>query len=117
MEMKTKKLSNLNSCQAVEFLPGIFRRTMSYNKANMLCHFTLKKNARIELHKHVACQNGFVIRGKVRFFTQDGNSFIVEDGDGYLFESEEYHGSEVLEDTELIECFSPFRPEYADTAV
>ena len=99
----------------VEMLPGIFRTTLAYNGVLMLCHFSMKKGASIPLHNHKAVQNGYVIKGKVRFFTKENDSIIVEPGSSYVFDSDEYHGSEVLEDTELIECFSPIRPEYIDT--
>ena len=87
---------------------------MAYNEASMLCYFTLKKGASIPLHQHEAVQNGFMIRGKVCFLQEGGKSLMVENGDGYIFESNEKHGGEVLEDSELIECFTPMRPEYVD---
>lgn len=107
-------LTKLDQGEKVEMLPGIFRTTMSYNESSMLCHFRMEKGASIPLHQHEAVQNGFVIRGKVRFLQEGGKSIVVEDGNGYIFESNEMHGSEVLEDSELIECFTPMRPEYAD---
>ena len=107
-------LTRLKDGKKVEIFPGIFRTTMSYNEASMLCCITLTKGANIPLHHHEAVQNGFVIRGKVRFLQEGGKSFVVENGDGYIFESNEKHGGEVLEDSELIECFTPMRPEYVD---
>ena len=100
----------------VEMFPGIFRTTMSYNEATMLCYFHMSKGASIPLHKHEAVQNGFVIKGKVRFIVDSGKSksIIVEGGGGYVFESNEPHGVDVLEDSEVIECFAPMRPEYVD---
>jgi len=109
-----KGLTNMHKRRKVEMLPGIFRTTMSYNITSMLCYFHMIKGAKIPLHKHIAVQNGFVIKGRVKFFLDGERSFVVENGDGYIFGSNELHGSEVLEDTELIECFSPMRPEYLD---
>lgn len=100
--------------KTVEMFPGIYRTTLSYNDDIMLCHFTMKKGAYIPLHSHVAAQIGYVIKGKVRFFTKEKEDIIVEPGCGYIFDSNEEHGSEVLEDTELIESFTPMRPEYQD---
>jgi quercetin dioxygenase-like cupin family protein len=106
-------LSRLDPARKVALRPGIDRVTMSYNDQNMLCYFYLKKGAVLELHTHEAVQNGFVIKGRVRFFKKDGSGFEVSAGDGYIFDSNEPHGSEILEDSEFIECFSPMRPEYA----
>lgn len=111
---KYRTVTRLSEQKTVEFIPGIFRTTMSYNDNCMLCHFRLTKGASIKLHHHTAVQNGYVINGKIRFFKEGGKSFIVGNGDGYIFGSNEPHGSEVLEDTELVECFTPMRPEYAD---
>ena len=107
-------LTRLNERKKVEMLPGIYRVTMSYNDESMLCYFYMDKGASIPLHKHKAVQNGFIIKGKVRFLQEDGKSTVMEEGDGYIFGSNESHGSEFLEYTELIECFTPMRPEYVD---
>jgi uncharacterized cupin superfamily protein len=55
-----------------------------------------------------------VLSGKVKFFDADGNERILGPGDGYLFSSYEPHGSVAIEETELIETFTPARPEYLD---
>jgi quercetin dioxygenase-like cupin family protein len=98
--------------ESVMMFEGIYRRTLCYDDDNMLCHFTLEKGSSIPLHSHVAVQNGYVISGKVKFLAENGDEIIVNPGDGYFFKSNEVHGSEVMEDSEIIECFSPVRPEY-----
>ena len=105
-------IAHLDPSRRVPVRPGIDRVTLAYNKDLMLCYFYLAKGSKLELHRHVAVQNGYVIKGKVRFLKEDGSSFMVGPGDGYVFDSNEMHGSEVLEDSELIECFTPMRPEY-----
>lgn len=98
----------------VEIRPGIFRSTLVYNKDNMLCYFHEKPGARVDLHTHDAVQSGYVIKGKVKFFDAEGNERILGPGDGYLFNSNEPHGSVALEETVLAESFTPIRPEYLD---
>jgi quercetin dioxygenase-like cupin family protein len=114
MENKLKKLAQLKDAKTVEALPGIFRTTMSYSDEVMLCHFILKEGSSIPLHNHEAVQSGYVVRGKVRFLRKDSEGFEAVEGTGYLFESDEWHGAEAIEESEIIECFSPMRPEYAD---
>lgn len=106
-------LSNLAQGKRVQMRPGIERVTMSYNDQNMLCYFYLKAGTGLPLHDHAAIQNGFVVKGRIKFFKANGESFVAAPGDGYIFDSSEAHGSEVLEDSEIIECFTPMRPEYA----
>jgi quercetin dioxygenase-like cupin family protein len=96
----------------VENPPGVIRRTLSYNEQSMLCHFHLHAGARIPLHHHPAVQNGYVIRGKVRFVGRGGSSFVAEAGCGYVFASNEPHGAEILEEAEVVDFFTPMRPEY-----
>jgi len=110
MESFSKPIS-LVDIKPVEKPTGIFRRTLSYNKETMLCHFEMKKGAQIPLHNHFHVQNGFCIAGKIRFITQKGD-FIVKAGDSYIFNSNETHGADILEDSVAIEVFSPCREEY-----
>jgi quercetin dioxygenase-like cupin family protein len=52
-----------------------------------------------------------VITGKLQFETEEGR-FSVEAGDSYIFESNEKHGAIILEDSEVIDIFSPARADY-----
>ena len=104
--------ARLTESPAVENPPGILRRTLAHNDQLMLCHFELRKGARIPLHEHLAVQNGYLIRGRMRMFWEDGRELLAEPGTGWCFASHERHGAEVLEDSEAIECFTPARPEY-----
>ena len=96
----------------IEIRRGVFRTTLAYDRNSMLCRFQMPKGATIDLHSHEALQNGFVISGQLKFFLQDGSSFMVGPGDGYNFASREEHGSEAMEDVDFIEFFAPLRPEY-----
>lgn len=106
-----KKPVNIKNITPKEALPGIFIRTLTYNDDVTQCHFTLKKGAKIPLHDHLFSQNGFIIEGKMKFITVKGE-FIASSGDSYIFNQWEKHGAEVLEDTKLLETFSPTRKEY-----
>ncbi|HUI71839.1 MAG TPA: cupin domain-containing protein [Spirochaetia bacterium] len=98
----------------VENPPGIFRATLAYNDQIMVCYYTMKRGAEVPLHSHSAAQNGYVVRGRLRMTKEMGEeAFIAEAGTGYCFSPDEKHGAEVLEDSEVIECFAPMRPEYA----
>lgn len=102
---------NWKDIAPVESIPGIFRYTLSYNKESMLCLFKMKKSSQIPLHNHIHTQNGYCLKGEIRFFTKKGE-FIAKAGDSYVFNSNEAHGAEVLTDTEVIEVFVPCRDEY-----
>jgi quercetin dioxygenase-like cupin family protein len=108
----TKPVAHAASEPTIEFRPGVFRTTLSYDQSSMLCRFQMQAGATIAMHSHAALQNGFIISGMLRFFREDGSEFAVGPGDGYVFGSEERHGSEALEDVDFIEFFAPLRPEY-----
>lgn len=112
---KNTLLINLNDQIPLEMLPNVFRTTLAYNDRLMMCHFTLKKGSNIPLHNHKAAQVGYVIKGQIRFFTKDNNNILTKTGSSYIFDCEEYHGAEVLEDSDIIECFSPIRQDYVNS--
>ena len=101
----------LNNIQPVKMLKGIYRRTLCFNNDLMLCHFILKKDSKLPLHKHKEHQVGYVIKGKMKFITEYGD-FIVKEGDSYIFKSNEKHGATIIEDTEVIDVFNPSRTDY-----
>ena len=78
----------------------------------MMCIFEQRKGVSLELHRHVAVQNGYVLSGAIQFTRGDGTSFIARAGDSYVFDSNEEHGSSCIEDACFIENFTPCRPEY-----
>ena len=112
--MSTEKpLANLDDIESVEALPGIYRKTLAYNPQVMMCHFVLKAGAVMPQHHHEAAQAGYLISGRLKFKTADGG-FEVGPGASYTFGPNQEHGASALEDTEVIEVFTPMRPEYAD---
>lgn len=96
-----------------EIMPGIVRTTMSFGEDSMMCVFEMKKGAIIPLHEHPASQNGFIISGKVELDTgNEGEERIAVAGDGYYIPSHALHGMRVLEDSRIVENFSPCRKEF-----
>ena len=109
------KQKNVETTEAVEMLPGVTRKTLAYNKNIMLCYITLKKGAKIPLHHHDPSQIGYVASGRARFIgASEADAFEAGPGDAYVMDPNVEHGAEALEDTVLVEAFSPSRPEYED---
>lgn len=105
---------HLHQIEGIEKPEGVIRRTLAHNDQVMLCHFELKQGASIPMHSHKPAQIGYVVFGCVRFKSgRCPEGFIVKAGDGYVFDPEEEHGAEAIEDSVYIEVFSPSRPEYA----
>lgn len=113
----TNKITNLADRNKVELRPGLVKTNLSYNDQSMLCHFTMKKGCVLPLHNHEAVQNGFVLSGKLKYTLADENKNVYEEGvigpgGGYVWNANEYHSTEALEDMEFVEFFTPMRPEY-----
>ncbi|NHJ24332.1 MAG: cupin domain-containing protein [Candidatus Lokiarchaeota archaeon] len=108
---KKNYLISKDTISPVEALKGIYRRTLVYNEKIMLCYFRLNKGSEVPLHSHEQHQVGYVIKGKLNFFTSD-YQFIAKKGDSYIFDSNEEHGARVLTDSEVIDIFSPSREDY-----
>jgi len=106
-----KNLVSTNSVEPVKAFKGIYRKTLAYNSNIMLCHFFLEKNAEVPLHNHKEHQVGFVIKGRLKFFTEN-REFIAREGDSYIFDSNVKHGAIILEDSEVIDIFNPAREDY-----
>lgn len=114
MENEIRSTARAQDAPGVEAAEGIMRKTLAYSPSQMLCHFSMKAGARIPLHNHEAAQIGYLIAGKARFFKESGEEFIAETGSSWAFPEWEKHGAEFLEDSEVVEVFSPLRPEYLD---
>jgi quercetin dioxygenase-like cupin family protein len=106
-----KNILSKDNVKQINVFEGVYRKTLVYNKNLMLCHFTLEKNAEIPIHSHIEYQIGYVINGKLKFITENGE-FIAKKGDSYIFDSNEKHGAIILEDSEVIDVFHPSREDY-----
>jgi quercetin dioxygenase-like cupin family protein len=114
MKPGAKHTGSLRTDPRVPRAPGIERVTLTYDTDSMLCWFYLAKGSRLPMHTHPESQNGIVMKGKLIFTKGGGETLHLSAGDAYYFAANEAHGSEMLEDTELLECFSPSREDYKD---
>ena len=109
------KQKSLDTAKPVEMLPGVIRKTLTYNDQAMMCQIELKQGATIPLHHHESVQIGMCVSGRVRLFGEKPeDNFEAAAGESYVMDSNQPHGAEALEDSALLEVFTPSRPEYAD---
>jgi len=94
-----------------ELLDGAEMKTLAHGEKTLLAKFHLKKGAAIPLHGHIYEQTGFMISGKMRFKIGD-EQFDCEPGDTWCIPGDVPHGVEVLEDSVVVEVFSPVREDY-----
>jgi quercetin dioxygenase-like cupin family protein len=99
--------------ERVEMHPGMWRQTLVSGKGLMLCLFTLKAGTKLPAHSHVHEQAGFVISGAVAL-TVNGSTEVTRKGCAYFVASGLEHSALALEDSAVVDAFSPPRAEYID---
>jgi quercetin dioxygenase-like cupin family protein len=92
-------------------IPGIRIKTLCYGQSTLMAEFYLEKGALIPEHAHFHEQTGYLVEGKIRFFI-DGISKELSAGDSWNVPGNSNHRVEVLEDSFVIEVFSPVREDY-----
>lgn len=95
----------------VEAMPGIFRRVLSGENV-MLSLVHAKAGAKVGNHHHEAEQVSWIIKGKMRVSTEHDEKRIITAGDVWVIPGNAVHSAEYIEDTEMLEGFSPIRLEY-----
>ena len=94
-----------------QILPGVFMKALTYGDNSLLCEFQLKQGSIIPAHQHSQEQTGYLISGRLRFSSDEGD-FIAEPGSSWNLKGGLVHGAEVLKDSVAIEIFSPIRQDY-----
>lgn len=102
--------------RVLEKIPGLKMIPLAWDTTMMVCHVTIARGTVVPMHRHVQTQSGYVVSGTVRFTSDDGSTLDAVAGTGYVMSSMEGHAAEALEDSVLIETFSPFRPEFIEDA-
>ena len=95
----------------IKALPGVNRKTLVYGEKTLLTEFILTKGSMIPEHAHPNEQTGYLVKGKLRF-TIGSEIIDAEPGDSWCIASDKIHGAEILEDSTVIEIFSPVREDY-----
>ncbi len=90
---------------------GVTRQIMGYDGQVMLVKVKFEKGATGAPHTHYHTQTTYVASGKFEF-TVNGETKVVEAGDGIYMEPDALHGCTCLEAGVLIDCFSPMRADF-----
>ncbi len=95
----------------LEALKGVWRKTLVHGDHTLLSEFRLDAGAVIPVHKHPHEQTGYLVSGRLKF-TIGEETMEAGPGDSWCLAGELEHGAEALEDSVVIEVFSPVREEY-----
>jgi quercetin dioxygenase-like cupin family protein len=94
-----------------ELLEGVQLQTLVHGDKTLMGRFMIAKGAKIPNHKHPHEQTGIMISGKL-LFTIDQKELEVEAGDSWCIPGGNEHSVVAIEDSVVIEVFSPVRADY-----
>ncbi len=94
-----------------ELADGIRLTTNAHGEKTLMGQFHLTKGAKIPPHSHPHEQTGIMISGSLRFVVE-GEIQDVEAGDSWCLKGDVEHSAEALEDSVIVEVFSPVREDY-----
>ena len=95
----------------IEICPGIKRQTVTNGKAMYQMVALLAAGSKMPEHRHPQEQIVHVIRGRISLIVE-GTPRELTTGDSFYLASNVPHGVETLEETRVLDTFSPPRDEY-----
>jgi quercetin dioxygenase-like cupin family protein len=99
--------------EAVQSTPetGLTRTVLAFNDKLFLARHTMRKDWAGALHSHPHEQIVYVISGHLRVMTP-GAVFEISAGDSFLVRGGVQHAATALEDSVVIDVFTPCREDY-----
>lgn len=94
-----------------QLVAGVDLTTLVHGEKTLMGKFRIAKGAAIPAHSHPHEQTGIMISGRLRF-NVDGKVTDVEPGDSWCLPGGVEHSAEALEDSVVVEVFSPLREDY-----
>ncbi len=94
-----------------KILEGIHIKTLVLGESTLMSKFKLSKNAVIPLHSHPYEQTGYLINGNIILHIE-GKKFDMKEGDSWCIHNNCPHMAEVIDDSIILEIFSPPRDDY-----
>ena len=94
-----------------ELVDGVRLKALVHGERTLLTEVKLTKGAVVPEHRHPHEQTGYLVSGSLRFFS-GGEESIALPGDSWNLAGDVPHGAEALEDTVVVEVFSPVREDY-----
>ena len=91
---------------------GVMRKVLSYSRNLMACELTFEKGAVGAAHSHPHEQIGYIISGRLVYQEAGQADKILETGDTYYVAPNVVHGVQILEDTKLLDIFTPMREDF-----
>jgi len=95
----------------VQMVPGAKRKTLAHGNKTLLIEVLLDKGCFLPEHSHPHEQTGYMVSGTA-IFNIDGQETEVKTGDSWSIPGDAIHSVKVVDDSVIVEVFSPVREDY-----
>ena len=92
-------------------IPGIDQKTLVYGDKTLLAEFQMKKGAVLPKHSHPYEQTGYLVSGHI-VLTAGTEVYDCRPGDSWCIPMNIEHSGDIMEDSVVVEIFSPVREDY-----
>lgn len=99
------------SASITEPEPGLRRHILAHTPAMMLVRHEMRKGWMGAAHRHPHEQLVYVISGHIQI-TIDGAAFDASAGDNFIVASDVEHQATALDDSVVLDVFTPAREDY-----
>lgn len=91
---------------------GVTRKILSYSDSLMTVELHFQKGAVGASHSHPHEQIGYIVSGRLVYQEEGCPDKELQTGDTYYVKPNAVHGIEALEDTVLLDVFTPARQDF-----
>jgi quercetin dioxygenase-like cupin family protein len=95
----------------IKMCPGIQRQTLASGKTMYQMFATLEAGSKMPAHQHPQEQIVHILSGRMKLIV-DGTPHEMKTGDSHYLAGNVAHGVETIEETRVLDTFSPPRDEY-----
>jgi quercetin dioxygenase-like cupin family protein len=99
----------------VEMFQGLHRRTMGTTDEVMLCEFFVERGTEVTPHSHLNDQVGYLVYGQLDY-TIGGERRLMQQGDSWAIPGGVLHSAVAVQNSLIVEVFSPPREDYRTEA-
>ncbi len=94
-----------------EVVDGVRLKSLVHGDRTHLTEVRFRKGAVVPEHRHPHEQTGYLVSGSLRFFS-GAEDWVALPGDAWSLPGGHPHGAEALEESIVVEVFSPVREDY-----
>ncbi len=91
---------------------GVTRKVLSYSRNLMTVELKFPAGAVGAKHSHRHEQIGYIVNGSLVYQEEGQPDQVLHTGDTYYVAPNVVHGVEILEDTTLLDIFTPMREDF-----